>query len=230
MKEHNVGYTEALRATAPTYAWDSGTTPWLRAADSMFTCYWCGEQTATRSWGDLAGDTGRVEFYCENPDCTAREVDVVILDDRRHSARDRADVRALTRHPGEVMTHLVFTDSDAPPRYMVRSEPQPAARTGGGPVRCLFCGDTSCVVDRSDNDADIGRLKFRCTNTYCDATRLDAIVGRDGTVETSEREDVKTLRDIDDPPRPRATKPMRRRPLRTAGMLDRRLGSSPRHP
>jgi hypothetical protein len=53
----------------------------------------CGGNTAKLSYLDHAADYGRVELYCDSPDCDAGAV--VILVRQGGSARKRADVRAL---------------------------------------------------------------------------------------------------------------------------------------
>lgn len=85
--------------------WRRGTIPWVRkqpqlahSADtrngSGACCYFCGSQTVKLSMGDYAGDTGRVEVYCDNPQCEAREVTLIVIRDGSGAGR-RADVRAL---------------------------------------------------------------------------------------------------------------------------------------
>jgi hypothetical protein len=53
----------------------------------------CGGNTVKLSNFDLAADYGRVELYCDSPDCDAGAV--VILVRQGGWARKRADVRAL---------------------------------------------------------------------------------------------------------------------------------------
>ncbi|WP_431220103.1 hypothetical protein [Leifsonia xyli] len=82
--------------------WGAGETPWVReqlsgdpfGARGYAQCYFCGEHTAKVSGGDLPGDNGRVEIYCDNTSCEAREVAVVVLRDGS-KADTRADVRLL---------------------------------------------------------------------------------------------------------------------------------------
>jgi hypothetical protein len=77
--------------------WDAGTTPWARRsleAGQTVRCYFCGGETAISSYGDLPGDTGRLELYCDNELCDAREV-VVLVSRDGEGAHLRADVRAL---------------------------------------------------------------------------------------------------------------------------------------
>lgn len=57
-------------------------------------CPFCGSKTLLQSRGDLASDTERVEVYCNNTLCDAREV--IILIRRGERTDERADVQALT--------------------------------------------------------------------------------------------------------------------------------------
>lgn len=77
--------------------WDAGTAPWARRsleASETVPCYFCGGQTAVVSFGDVSDDKGRLELYCENQLCDAREV-VVLVGRDGADAFLRADVRAL---------------------------------------------------------------------------------------------------------------------------------------
>ncbi|GGY57996.1 hypothetical protein GCM10010385_03950 [Streptomyces geysiriensis] len=77
--------------------WEAGTVPWARRAlDAGHTvrCYFCGGESAISSYGDLPDDMGRLELYCDNELCDAREVVVLVRRDGE-DARLRADVRAL---------------------------------------------------------------------------------------------------------------------------------------
>lgn len=76
--------------------WDAGWQPYARAGqpDQRVQCYFCGEMTAIISNGDNAEDAGRVEVYCLNSQCDAREVIVLVARDG-HGCGYRADVRAL---------------------------------------------------------------------------------------------------------------------------------------
>src|SRR5690349_3986279 len=77
--------------------WDSGQTPWVRRelADdqSRIRCPFCGGTTAKLSNFDRPDDYGRVELYCDSPQCDAATV--VILVRQGGLAKRRADVRAL---------------------------------------------------------------------------------------------------------------------------------------
>jgi len=82
--------------------WESGDEPWIRreltgdafGARGYAQCYFCGEHTAKLSGTDLRSDSGRVEVYCDNGDCDAREVTVIVTRDGNR-ADMRADVRIL---------------------------------------------------------------------------------------------------------------------------------------
>ncbi|MGC9670936.1 hypothetical protein ACNTMW_30865 [Planosporangium sp. 12N6] len=58
-----------------------------------YPCYFCGTQMLRRSYGDREQDPFRVELYCDNPDCEAREI--IVLVRRGLGTHLRADVRAL---------------------------------------------------------------------------------------------------------------------------------------
>jgi hypothetical protein len=58
-----------------------------------YPCPFCGTMTLLQSDGDLTIDTERVEVYCDNDRCDAREI--VILIKRGAGAHRRADVSAL---------------------------------------------------------------------------------------------------------------------------------------
>ncbi|MGY5884352.1 hypothetical protein [Modestobacter lacusdianchii] len=85
--------------------WVAGTQPWVRqVAPSGYSasaahgqgvrCYFCGHDTAKVSGSDVQNDTGRVEVYCDNTDCDARTVTILVEKDGARAAQ-RADVRAL---------------------------------------------------------------------------------------------------------------------------------------
>lgn len=78
-------------------------------------CYFCGVDTAKLSEGDLDADLGRIQVYCDNEGCAAREATILV---ERNGSRAawRADVRALKAndqadamgnayvHPGGLIT------------------------------------------------------------------------------------------------------------------------------
>ncbi|MFE9172780.1 hypothetical protein ACFYNZ_25445 [Streptomyces kebangsaanensis] len=102
--------------------WKSGTTPWVRRAQptahlgvgaARFQCYFCGGQTATRSIDDVEADNGRIDLYCDNEDCAAREVTVIVRRDG-DGAQGRADVRALAAIDEGRLDVGSVTDGDQP--------------------------------------------------------------------------------------------------------------------
>ncbi|MFE2755654.1 hypothetical protein ACFXGA_27005 [Actinosynnema sp. NPDC059335] len=58
-------------------------------------CYFCGEFSAIVSLHDRAADVGRVEVYCTNSDCEAREMTVLVMKDGTRETAERSDVRVL---------------------------------------------------------------------------------------------------------------------------------------
>lgn len=86
-----------------TNQWDAGTTPWLRQFQTAagwgpeakpVQCMFCGEQTVKRAASDRDEDTGRLELYCDNHLCDAREMVILVKRDGA-DAIFRADVKAL---------------------------------------------------------------------------------------------------------------------------------------
>jgi hypothetical protein len=76
--------------------WHSDSIPWVRLQKSRAVqCYFCGDTTAIVSRSDKSHDSGRVELYCDNPLCDARETLVLVLRDNTDETASRADVRAL---------------------------------------------------------------------------------------------------------------------------------------
>jgi hypothetical protein len=76
--------------------WIAGETPWIRRdlSQNRYTrCPFCGEESAILSVSVRSADYGRVEIYCDSPECDAREI--IILVRRGEGAHQRADVRAL---------------------------------------------------------------------------------------------------------------------------------------
>jgi hypothetical protein len=74
-------------------------TPAIRSALNVGTttnawpCPFCGAQSLLLSYGDLSADRDRVEVYCDNGYCDAREI--IMLITRGEGAGDRADVIAI---------------------------------------------------------------------------------------------------------------------------------------
>ncbi|MFE2072803.1 hypothetical protein [Streptomyces misionensis] len=61
---------------------------------ARFQCYFCGGQSVIRSEHDNEHDTGRLELYCDNEHCAAKEIAVIVCRDG-YAAGERADLRAL---------------------------------------------------------------------------------------------------------------------------------------
>lgn len=83
--------------------WEAGGEPWLRRRQPHTTygpesnpaqCVFCGAMTLKRSASDRGNDPGRMELYCDNQFCDAREMVLLVVRDGA-GAHDRADVRAL---------------------------------------------------------------------------------------------------------------------------------------
>lgn len=85
-----------LREAAPTGEWDPDQQPWARRAldnGETVPCYFCGEIAIIQSYSDNQADNGRLEVYCNSPQCDARETTVLVM--RGGGAHLRADVKAL---------------------------------------------------------------------------------------------------------------------------------------
>lgn len=193
-------YTTALadiERPARATDWSHGKTPWLRTIGrEPITCYLCGEPKMIRSFGDEKTDTGRVQLYCDNPQCEAREVELIVLRDGASATLRRADVQVL--------------DTIAPAAH--HRVPVPGARgdwipgkvpwvrTTSEPVTCAFCGKDTALLSRADAAADRGRVQLYCDNPQCDVREVELIVMRDGTNTTLDRPDVARLNEIDSPP------------------------------
>jgi hypothetical protein len=96
--------------TREEHEWSPGEQPWIRrqvpvsnvalppgaqsTTASAGPCYFCGDSTVIRSWGDIEEDTGRLELYCDNQACSARSFTVLVRIDGV-SAANRADNRVL---------------------------------------------------------------------------------------------------------------------------------------
>lgn len=83
--------------------WEAGGEPWLRRHQPETTwgpepnpvqCLFCGARSLKRSAADHAQDPGRLELYCDNSACSAREMVLLVVRDGA-AASYRADVRAL---------------------------------------------------------------------------------------------------------------------------------------
>lgn len=133
-------------------SWSSGQEPWIRAAlpgralaaQGYAQCYFCGAQTAKLSAVDLSGDTGRVEVYCDNSDCEAREVAVIVLRDGNR-ASDRADVRMLRavdedNHTTDPRPMEAFTIAELGRRVDQQTSGMLQRRTDEGPASYAAAG------------------------------------------------------------------------------------------
>lgn len=107
--------------------WNAEGEPWLRRHQPEATyahepksvqCLFCGSQTLKRSASDRSQDPGRLELYCDNGRCDAREMVLLVRRDGAGAGR-RADVRALnllddgtldvhTAFPPEAKSHDLF--------------------------------------------------------------------------------------------------------------------------
>lgn len=83
--------------------WNAGDQPWLRrhqpeagygSAPDPVQCMFCGGKTLKRSATDHPKDPGRLELYCDNELCDAREMVLLVVRDGAR-AHLRSDVRAL---------------------------------------------------------------------------------------------------------------------------------------
>lgn len=109
--------------------WAPDEQPWARTVGASepdrgmegrgyLTCPFCGQLTAKRSYGDEAADTGRLELYCTNEDCQAREITVLVMKDS-YQAHTRADVRLLRAIDTKTTS---FSDEDPMPSVKYLSE------------------------------------------------------------------------------------------------------------
>jgi len=200
-KQAHPGMTlpEAHREIArprPAVDWSHGKTPWVRTVDAPIICYLCGEQTMIRSFRDDERDSGRVQLYCENEGCDSREVELIVLRDGSSETLTRADVQVL---------NSVAPAAHRPARALGTGDDwipgsAPWVRRTNGPVKCVFCGEQTCIRSRTDAVGDTGRVQLYCENAECGIREVELIVMRDGTPETQGRPDVEKLNAIDIPP------------------------------
>lgn len=98
--------------------------PAIRAAnpEHPWVCPWCGDRTWFISSGDDRTDRGRVEMYCDNPDCDSRETVVLIVrghtSDYSADASDNADVRALADTDAAPSRHVAGSGTDAAAEWL----------------------------------------------------------------------------------------------------------------
>lgn len=174
--------------------------PWVRSTSREVTvpCYFCGKDTILVSAGDLNIDPRRIQVYCDNDRCDARETEVIVVDDGTVTTSARTDVRILAQY-GPVTyrpaSSLIEEFGDWIPGAT------PAARRSSS--ICLFCGETTCGPSSADVSADTGRIRLHCNNARCDVIDVEVLVKRDGTPWTQERADICALDAI--VPRPGGT-------------------------
>lgn len=100
-----------------TNEWEAGAAPWLRRyqpeagwgpQSNPVQCMFCGANTVKRSATDRDQDPGRLEMYCDNQFCDAREMVLLVRRDGAE-ATFRADVRALNLiDDGTLDVHALF--------------------------------------------------------------------------------------------------------------------------
>lgn len=182
----------AYKATAELKPWISGQIPWIRTlrdCENLAPCYLCGKRTVLRSFsGDMKSDHGRVQVYCDNDQCDARETEVIVVRDGTKTTPERTDVRIMEQFE-PVTNRPSWTPIEEHGDWIPGATP--AARTEK--TVCLFCGEQTCISSPADVPADTGRLRLRCTNPRCSVSEVEVLVMRDGTGWTQERADVKAL-------------------------------------
>lgn len=189
-------FPEAKRAVARSTAGSTpprtpDQVPWIRGLDDDHEparCFFCGHTALKLSSGDLRVDPRRVQVYCDNDRCDAREVEVIVMTDATESTRSRTDVQMMQRiapiahRPAETLFETV---GDWIPGQ------RPVARDM--PAVCLFCGQRSCRRVAGDVAGDTGRLRLGCTNHACSIGDVEILVMRDNTPWTHDRADVRAL-------------------------------------
>jgi hypothetical protein len=200
MREHpGVTFPAAKRAVARGTTIGSPTrvpelVPWVRRLSerrNFAGCYFCGEHTLIPSSGDLPLDRRRVQVYCDNDQCDARETEVIVMRDGTETTAARTDVRILERY-APVVDRPASTFIEEIGDWIPGATP--AARTET--TICLFCGETASVPSSADVPADTGRIRLRCTNARCDVSEVEVLVLRDNTPWTRDRDDVSALEAI----------------------------------
>lgn len=117
--------------------WGPDEAPWARKAgvsrpqqgregSGYLDCYFCGNKSVKRSYGDEDADTGRLELYCTSEYCEAREMTVIVLKDTIQ-AHHRADVRLLQALDDNIHELSPLTDEVPPLRFLrdVMNAPEP---------------------------------------------------------------------------------------------------------
>lgn len=158
------GYVGAAERMNVGKGWAPDEQPWARVRGAgepdrgmegtgYLQCPFCGQFSAKRSYGDEAADTGRVELYCTNEICQAREIVVLVMKDS-YQAHTRADVRLL-RALDTNTTEFAVDDVPPPVRYLgdlidADSEALTPRRQNTGDVRAAAHGVGERIdVDRS---------------------------------------------------------------------------------
>lgn len=200
-KQEHLGmrYTTALAElgrSEDAAGWAHGTAPWIRSGRDPITCYLCGETTMIRSSGDEEADSGRVQVYCRNLRCDAREVELIVLRDGTSATLRRADAQVLNTVAPRA--HHRAQEPSAEGSWIAGSTPW--VRIAAGRATCVFCGSRTAALSRADVAADCGRVQVYCDNPQCDVREVELIVMRDGTNKTMNRSDVAQLNNLDDPP------------------------------
>lgn len=193
------------RPPGPARSWAAhGQDPWVRTLDdgTPTRCYLCGRTSGIVSFGDLPVDPGRVQMYCEHHQCDARETEIIVVDDGTAATAQRSDVRILAHFP-PVTERAEWWKPDA--RRTWAAGMTPHVRSSGQQMPCLFCGAISCVLASGDVAGDSGRVRLRCTNPDCAVRAVEVLPIRDGSVQTSDRAEVKALHALH-PPRKRQGK------------------------
>lgn len=164
--------------------------PWLRrmVRENSASCYFCGDDTLIRSGGDLPVDHRRVEVYCDNDQCDAREIEVIVVDDGTEDTAARTDVRILTEY-GPMVDRPASSLIEEFGDWIPGAAPAARAKTSV----CLFCGESTCEPAPADAAGDTGRIRLRCNNSHCDVIDVEVLVVRDGTPWTQGRDDIHGL-------------------------------------
>lgn len=129
--------SEAEKGNAMDTGWGPDEAPWARRAGASqpdrgtegpgyLDCYFCGQKSVKRSYGDKADDNGRLELYCTSEYCEAREMTVIVLKDTIQ-AHHRADVRILAALDHDIDELTAITVDVLPLRTLqdVMREPEP---------------------------------------------------------------------------------------------------------
>lgn len=169
-------------------AWTAGDVPAIRRRVEA-TCYFCGEAEIVPSMTDMAEDRGRVTVYCNNSDCDAREVEIIIVSDGTAATGDRTDVRILSHFP----SGRPWTVWTGPGQDWAAGTP-PRVRTNRGATSCVFCGEQTCRPARHDVAADDARIRLHCSNSRCQVREVEALLLRDEVRSLRERPDIAALR------------------------------------